>query len=204
MTAYGGEEEDPPKYGKVFVAVDLKTTDALPASKKDIYYKFLKPRSPLSIDPVFVDPDYTYIEVQSLIKYNINRTSISENEMKVNVLTKIMDYNNNNINGFSKTLRYSKLVADIDSSHASIVSNDTDLRMVKLLKPSLGKSSNYTINFGIKLKDDKEEEILESSSFLVNQNILFLEDDGFGKIYLSQKKEQDTGGALGKASSRHY
>lgn len=203
VTAYGGEEEDPPKYGKVFVAVDLKTTDVLPASKKDIYYKFLKPRSPLSIDPVFVDPEYTYIEVKSHVKYNINRTSLSENEMKVKVLTNVMAYNNDHINGFAKTLRYSKLVTEIDDAHESIVSNDTDLRMIKLLKPTIGVSKDYTINFGLKLKDDREEEIIESSSFLVGTNILFLEDDGYGKIYLSQKKEQDIGGALGNATSRH-
>ena len=202
VTAYGGEEEDPPKYGKVFVAVDLTTTDVLPAGKKDIYYKFLKPRSPLSIDPVFIDPEYTYIDVQSLVKYNINLTSISENEMKVKALTSIMNYNNDNINGFSKTLRYSRLVADIDGSHPSIVSNDTDLRMIKLLKPTLGVAKDYTIDYGIRLKDDNEEEIIESTSFLVGQNIVFLEDDGFGKIYMSQKKEQDYQGASGRAALR--
>ena len=202
VTAYGGEEEDPPKYGKVFVAVDLTTTDVLPAGKKDIYYKFLKPRSPLSIDPVFSDPEYTYIDVQSLVKYNINLTSISENEMKVKALTSIMNYNNDNINGFAKTLRYSRLVADIDGSHPSIVSNDTDLRMIKLLKPTLGVAKDYTIDYGIRLKDDNEEEIIESTSFLVGQNIVFLEDDGFGKIYMSQKKEQDYQGASGRAALR--
>ena len=202
VTAYGGEEEDPPKYGKVFVAVDLTTTDVLPAGKKDIYYKFLKPRSPLSIDPVFIDPEYTYIDVQSLVKYNINLTSISENEMKVKALTSIMNYNNDNINGFAKTLRYSRLVADIDGSHPSIVSNDTDLRMIKLLKPTLGVAKDYTIDYGIRLKDDNEEEIIESTSFLVGQNIVFLEDDGFGKIYMSQKKEQDYQGARGRAALR--
>ena len=202
VTAYGGEEEDPPKYGKVFVAVDLTTTDVLPAGKKDIYYKFLKPRSPLSIDPVFIDPEYTYIDVQSLVKYNINLTSISENEMKVKALTSIMNYNNDNINGFAKTLRYSRLVADIDGSHPSIVSNDTDLRMIKLLKPTLGVAKDYTIDYGIRLKDDNEEEIIESTSFLVGQNIVFLEDDGFGKIYMSQKKEQDYQGASGRAALR--
>lgn len=202
VTAYGGEEEDPPKYGKVFVAVDLTTTDVLPAGKKDIYYKFLKPRSPLSIDPVFIDPEYTYIDVQSLVKYNINLTSLSENEMKVKALTSIMNYNNDNINGFAKTLRYSRLVADIDGSHPSIVSNDTDLRMIKLLKPTLGVAKDYTIDYGIRLKDDNEEEIIESTSFLVGQNIVFLEDDGFGKIYMSQKKEQDYQGASGRAALR--
>ena len=202
VTAYGGEEEDPPKYGKVFVAVDLTTTDVLPAGKKDIYYKFLKPRSPLSIDPVFIDPEYTYIDVQSLVKYNINLTSLSENEMKVKALTSIMNYNNDNINGFAKTLRYSRLVADIDGSHQSIVSNDTDLRMIKLLKPTLGVAKDYTIDYGIRLKDDNEEEIIESTSFLVGQNIVFLEDDGFGKIYMSQKKEQDYQGASGRAALR--
>jgi hypothetical protein len=69
VTAYGGEDLDPPQFGKVFVSIDLKEVDALPDIKKVEYYRFLKPRSPVSIDPVFVDPEYTYLGVNSKVNY---------------------------------------------------------------------------------------------------------------------------------------
>ena len=107
VIAFGGEIADPPQFGKVIVSVDLKNTDELPESFKQRYRSFIKPRSPLSIDPVFIRPDYTYVTVDSLVKYDINRTSLNIDDIKSLVLSSIQSFNNENINGFGKTLRYS-------------------------------------------------------------------------------------------------
>jgi len=59
VTAFGGEDLDPPQYGKVFIAVDLVDVDGLPDIKRTEYFRFLRPRSPVTIEPVFVNPEYT-------------------------------------------------------------------------------------------------------------------------------------------------
>ena len=101
-TAFGGEDLTPPVYGKVFVSVDLKDLDNLPKSIEDIFYRFLKARSPVSIDPVFVSPEYIYLKVNSTVKYNVNKTSLNENDLRTLVISSIVQYAQDNLNDFAQ------------------------------------------------------------------------------------------------------
>ena len=151
VTAYGGENLDPPQFGKVFVAVDLNEVDSLPQAKIDQYYNFLKPRSPVSIDPVFVDPEYTYIQVKSLINYNVNITRLSTEDIKTITKSAIMDYAQAKLNNFNRIFRYSKLLQAIDGSQASIISNETDIKIIKIITPETGTLLTFDVNFRIPL-----------------------------------------------------
>ena len=72
ISVYGGEEIDPPQFGKVFISVDLFNTDGASESRKTIFKQYISDRSPLTIDPVFVDPTFMYIKVTSNVYYNVN------------------------------------------------------------------------------------------------------------------------------------
>lgn len=190
VSAFGGEESNPPQYGKVIVAVDLKTTDILPPSKSQEYRNFVKRRSPLSIDPVFVEPEYTYVRVESKVKYNINQTSLTSNDIKTLVQSTVQNFNLTNLNGFNKTLFYSRLISDIDLSQLSIVSNDTEIFAVKTIVPDVNETRNYLIDYGFPLRDDiaqktgnhpdTEIAIVRSTNFIYQQETCFIEDDGDG------------------------
>lgn len=202
VSAYGGEEANPPQYGKVIVAVDLKTTDQIPASRRTVYRNFLKQRSPLSIDPVFVNPEFTYVKVKSKVKYNINETALSANDIRTIVTSTIQNYNVVNLNGFNKTLYYSNLVSLIDSAQKSIISNDTELFAVKLFEPTIGSPMNYDIDFGMSLQDiigqlatirpSNEISIIRSTPFLFNGVECFLEDNGDGIMRIMTNQESAT------------
>jgi hypothetical protein len=192
VSAFGGEEDVPPQFGKVIIAVDLKTTDQLPPSKRRIYRDFIKPRSPLSIDPVFVDPEFTFVRVNTRVKYNINQTSLNIDDIRTIVRSAIQEFNAENLNGFNKTLFYSNLVSTIDDSQQSIVSNDTEIFAQKIFVPAVGILANYDIDFGMALKDDiaqlsatrKNDEltIISSTPFIFNGTQCILEDDGEGNM----------------------
>ena len=192
ISAYGGEEAIPPQYGKVIIAVDLKTTDELPPTRRIAYRNFIKPRSPLSIDPVFVSPDFTYVRVNTKVKYNINETALSQSDVETVVQSAIQNYNIVNLNGFNKTLFYSNLVSQIDNSQSAIVSNDTELFAVKLFEPTVGVARNYDIDFGLALNDiigelsavrpQNEISVLRSTPFFFNGVECFLEDNGNGEM----------------------
>ena len=194
VSAYGGEEAVPPRYGKVIVAVDLKNTDILPPSRSAEYRSFIKSRSPLSIDPVFETPIYTYVQVDTKVKYDINKSSLSSQSIKNIVLSAIQNYNQTRLNGFKKTLHYSKLVTAIDNSDASIISNDTDVKIIKRFTPELQTTKNYVIDFGVKLDDSitllppirkpGEEPVITSTTFGYSGNQVVLEDDGEGTMRL--------------------
>jgi hypothetical protein len=198
VSAYGGEESNPPRFGKVIIAVDLKNTDELPPSRTREYTSFIKQRSPLAIDPVFVKPDYTYIKVNCKVRYNINQTQLTSNDIQFIVNSAIQNYNAANLNGFNKTLRYSRLVSAIDNSQIAIVSNDTEVFALKSFTPVVRASGNYDIDFGVALKDnistksqihpDSEISIISSSPFIFNGLECFIEDDGNGLMYIAAQQ----------------
>jgi hypothetical protein len=186
VTAYGGEDLDPPQFGKVYVSVDLQEVDALPDIKRLEYYRFLKPRSPVSIDPVFVDPEYTYLGVNAKVNYNLNVTALSTDDIKTIVGSSILLFAQNNLNNFNRTFRYSKLVQAIDASQISIISNETDITVIKTITPETGKFLTFDVNYDIPLTVEQQIGIRSNqysvySSFINYKGIKsFIRDDGNG------------------------
>lgn len=208
VAAYGGEEANPPQYGKVFVAVDLKNVDGLPDVKRDQFYKFLKPRSPVAIDPVFVPTDYTYVLCDSIVRYNVNVTNLNIDDIRTRALSAILDYSSTNLNGFNKTLRYSKLIQSIDDAHPSIVSNELQVNVIKYYIPQLASPITFTLDYGIpilKLLPDAAAHPLTdghsfySTPFIWQGQRVYLEDNGIGNIRivgtqgLTHRELQQTG-----------
>lgn len=194
VNAYGGEDADPPQYGKVYVAIDLQSIDGVPEVKKREYYNFLKPRCSLSIDPVIVEPSYTYVAINTLVRFNINLTGKSSQNIKNLVFAAIQNYNNTSLNNFNRSLRYSSLVRIINDVDPSVISNDTDLKIVKYINPLIGFAQTYNINFGQELESDFSvlednhtadyKSIISSSYFFVEGQRVIIEDDGLGGLYL--------------------
>jgi len=194
VVAYGGELFDPPLFGKVIVAVDLKNTDDLPESFKQKYNNFIKPRSPLSIDPLFVKPEYTYVSISTKVKYNINATSLNIDDIRGLVLSAIQQYNDNEINGFGKTLRYSKLITAIDNAQAAIVSNDTEVLATKFITAILNGSNNYRVSFNFAIDNNVtfDRSGVSSSQFRFQDRECFFEDDGEGVMNIVTKDSGET------------
>lgn len=185
VTAYGGEDLNPPQFGKVFVAVDLIDVDGLPDIKKTQYYNFLNPRSPVSIQPVFVNPEYTYLGINTKVKYNVNITRLTPSDIKTIVTSAILDYAKADLNNFNRTFRYSKLVRSIDNSQTSIVSNETDVKLIKLINPELGSYRTFDVNFNIpldiKYSNDSPYSV-ESTVIIFSGQRSLIKDDGFGNL----------------------
>jgi hypothetical protein len=188
VTAYGGEDLDPPQFGKVFVSVDLKEVDALPDIKKVEYYRFLKPRSPVSIDPVFVDPEYTYLGINAKVNYNVNITSLAADDISTIVASSVLLYAQNNLNNFNRTFRYSKLIQAIDNAQVSIISNETDITIIKVVQPLIGRFLTFDINYNIPLSVEQELGATPSqysvySTFITYKGVkAFVRDNGDGVI----------------------
>lgn len=147
VTAYGGEDATPPQYGRIFVSVDLTDVDGLPKIKEEQYKRFLRSRSSVAMEPLFITPDYIYLNIESVVKYNINRTGLNPEDIRTYVIDSILNYASTNLNSFAKTFRYSKLVQAIDATDSSVVSNETDMLLVKYLSPALNTPLNLTIDF---------------------------------------------------------
>ena len=137
VVAYGGEDATPPQYGRIFLSIDLDEVDGLPKIKEAEYKKFLRSRSSVAIEPLFVSPDYTYLYVNTNIKYNINLTGLNPEDIRTLVIDSILNHASTNLNNFGRTLRYSRFIRDVDAAEASIISNETKIELVKYLTPVL-------------------------------------------------------------------
>jgi len=150
VVAYGGEDANPPQYGRIFLSIDLQEVDGLPKIKEAEYKKFLRSRSSVAIEPLFVSPDYTYLYVNTKIKYNINLTGLNPEDIRTYVIDSILNYASTNLNNFGRTLRYSRFIRDVDAAENSIISNETQIELVKYLTPVLSTTvtSNATTTSG--------------------------------------------------------
>lgn len=70
VNVWGGEDNVPPVYGKVFISIKPKSTETLSAGQKDfILNNIIKPRNVVTITPEFVDPEYIYLAVSTTAYY---------------------------------------------------------------------------------------------------------------------------------------
>lgn len=204
VAAYGGEEVSPPQYGKVFVAVDNINLDGASESAKQKYYSFLKERTPLSIDPVIIDPDFIYVEAQVLARYNVNSTTMQTSDISTLVKTAVSSYSTNSLNGFNKTLRQSQLIEQINNIHPSIISCDVYTIPYKVLQVTPGTTFSTIIEFGFPLNtnytisyDDyiqAEVKAVYSFNFEYNGRLCNLQDDRNGNlgIYTATGADKNT------------
>jgi len=195
IAVFGGETLEPPLYGKVYVSVKLKDVEGLPDAKKLEYASFLAPRSPLSIDAVFIEPESLYYNITSTVNYNINITKNRPDQIRTAVYNTIVNYDTVNLRNFNVTLRKSKLTSAIDATTPSIVSNETKIDIFKKIVPFLNVSQNIIIRFGIPLYSrgpelgqthpENDTHAMTSSSFVApNLGTVVLEDDGIGTVRL--------------------
>lgn len=194
ISAYGGEDLVPPQFGKVFISVDVKNADGTPENRKRVYSDFISNKTPLTITPVFVDPIFMYVKIDSIVKYNVNATTKTSGDIKALVLSKISNFNTTNLNSFKKTLFYSQLSREIDSADASIVSNDTLVKAIKIITPTLSKNQSLEVVYGFEFEketgiDLTEEEYhyghtVQSSPFIYGGKRSIIVDDTRGGLYI--------------------
>lgn len=193
VAAYGGEDATPPQYGRIFVTVDLKDVDGLPQSKEMEYKRFLKSRASVALEPIFLSPDYIYLQIVSNIKYNINKTGLNPEDIRLLAVSSMLSYADTNLNNFNKTLRYSAFVKAIDAADPSIVSNETDVFLIKYVTPTLNVSQKIYADFKtpliqtVPLLSDEHPIVdihaIASTPFTYNGQLnCVLEDNGDGLV----------------------
>ena len=148
VTVYGGQEAEPKLYGRVIVSLKPASGTIAPDYIKNKISNYLLEYIALPNRILINDPDYFYCSVFSEVQYNQNLTTKTAEEIRSNVLTTIKNYSINNLEKFGSDLRYSRLVSDIDETDLSIVSNDTDLRIIKRINPNFNQKTSYKLFIG--------------------------------------------------------
>lgn len=186
---WGGEENDPPQYGKVFISVKPRNASKLSIQEKQsISRNILAPISMLTVTPEVVDPDVTYINPTVVVYYDQRKTISTSDVISQGIREKILQYGDENLDQFGKNFRQSKFSSYIDGLDQSINSSSTSIALEKRLEPQFGRSLPYTIKFDNSILHpiDGYPPVLSSSSFFFTDSngsvAAYLDDDGYGNI----------------------
>ena len=147
VVVYGGENADPPQFGKVFIGIKPKSGLAITTSVKDFIRNVLNRYNVGSITPEFVDIDYIFPVLTLTVNYDSRFTNKTASVLKRDVTTSITNYSTNELQEFSKELRISKLTRAIDDTNTSLVGNELSVKLKKSFNPTLNEKLNYTIRF---------------------------------------------------------
>lgn len=149
INVWGGEDNNPPIYGKTFISIKPKTTDTLSQAQKNfVLDTILKPRTVLSITPEIVDPEYIDLEIDTTIYYNPKATNRKANDLKSIVTQTIEDFGQTNLDSFDGVFRFSKFTSAIDSAETSIISNISTVKIRREVVPKYNVFAQYRINLG--------------------------------------------------------
>ena len=169
VSAYGGEDLEPPQYGKVYVSIKPENGVYLSSTIKENIQRDLKRYSVAGIVSEVVDLKYLYIDTQTTVYYNTNLAP-SYNYVKDIILNNIVNYaDSTELNRFGARFKYSKFLKVIDDSHSSITSNITTVNMRRDLRPALNIFAEYEICYGNRFHVGSEDGYnIKSSGFAVS------------------------------------
>lgn len=197
VNAFGGEELDPPQYGKVAISVKPYGSTAIISNflKTDIV-KYLTEKN-LTIEPIIIDPEFFYIRVDSNVIYDNNLTNLSTAQIRTLAENSVLNYGNLFLGEFGDDVRYSKLISSIDDSEPSIISNDTKLYISKRVSPTNEVPYSTSFSFDNELYSEQNlyklpqghELVVFSSSFNYQHTdgliyTAYIGDDGLGELFV--------------------
>ena len=185
VSAYGGEELDPPQYGKVYITIKPKNGEILSDVTKNSIKNDLKKYTVAGIKQEFIDLKYLYVEYDSTVSYDPSFVSNKENlytriQSTIDLYSKSSD-----INSFGGRIKYSKLISLIDNVDKGITSNITLLKMRRNLSPAYNILANYELCFVNKFHADVYGFNIRSTSFKIS--------GVDGDIYLTDLPDDSTG-----------
>jgi len=131
VSVWGGQDNDPPQYGKIFISVKPESEETLTDSQKDILKSILSSKNVASTSPEIVDPTFTYIYFDIFFKYNSNQTDLSRFDLESNVRNALVNYNDSILQSFNTVFRHSNFLSTIDDTDASIISSTVRVYVYK-------------------------------------------------------------------------
>ena len=169
LSVWGGEEETPPTYGKVYISLKPKENYFISETEKQrIIDEIISPKAIVAVSAEIRNPEYLYLLVENYVEYDKKKTSLTPEAIKTSIRNAVLVYRDTNLNKFDSTFVLSKLQDSIDGVDLNaITGSETVLRLQKRFEPTLGASTTYTINFNALLHRGTTTNKLTSSEFRI-------------------------------------
>ena len=152
VTAWGGEDNIPPIYGKIFLSLQAASGFVITQSDKDtIENSVLAPKMPIGLQLEFVDPDTVFIGFNISVTYDPKLTTSTLAAIQSTVSSTVETHFNTNLNELKKNFFYSKLSKEINDVSTSIIGNNIEMRLMKKITPTTGSLTRYEPKYNNKI-----------------------------------------------------
>lgn len=184
ISVWGGEENKPPVYGKVYVAAKPHGALTLSEQRKSELKDILRERNVVTIEPVFVDPEYLYVVPDIKVRYVPTVTQKSAGTILNNIDTVLGAYNSSVIGQFSRSFFKFAFQQAINSVDKAIINISVGLNMQRRFIPDTSIVQKYKVAFNNAIFNPHagHKYAVSSSSFLFNGQTCYFDDDGAGKL----------------------
>ena len=187
VSVWGGQDNDPPIYGKVFISIRPKKGFTLSVSEKQrIINEIIKSRNVVTVIPEIVDPEYTFLVLDSTIKYDTRKTSMDAEQMKFSILETIEEFANNELGKFDTYFNYSKFITQINNINPAIIGNNTFILLKKYVTFIPNLTNTYKVNFKNEIKERSFKNLvplkMKTDTTINSELDIFLEDER-GYVY---------------------
>jgi len=174
VSVWGGEDNDPPKYGKIMIS--LKPYLGYEVSKilqDKITNDILNSRKMIGTIPEFVSPNYLHITLETTVRHNTKNSKFDSEQIRALTVEAIQNYFNTELQKFDKDFVYSKLSKTIDDIDVSVIGNISNFRLQKRIKPLVGASNGYNSSNSIKFVNTLVSGSIYSTTYflLINDEI---------------------------------
>ena len=169
LSVWGGEDETPKVFGKVYISLKPKTNYFISETEKQrIIDEIINPKAIVSVSAEIRDPEFLYLIIESLVQYDQKKTSLDEGAIRNNIRQAILDFRDTNLNKFAGTFVLSKLQDAVDSTNGeAIIGSETIVRVQRRFKPKLNESASYTIQYDVPIHRGTLVNKLTSTQFTV-------------------------------------
>jgi hypothetical protein len=153
VNVWGGEQNTPPVFGKIFISAKPKNGYYLTQSEKSyIINEIINPIGVVTVIPEFTDADYNFLNLTATVTYNPSETNRSPGQVQTAVKEAIYGYANRELNTFNSYLKISRMMREIDNVDKAVLSNQINVKLEKRLSPILNVERSYVLNYNTELK----------------------------------------------------
>ena len=192
ISVYGGDEVDPPQFGKVIISVDVTGGEGAADFEIASFTDYLKDKTPLTIEPVFVPAKFLFIDTVVDIVFDPNITTKSASQIRSEITNAITSYSTSNLSDFNKTLRQSRLAATLDAVDNSIISSSIFASPIIQYVPILSTVTNPAFSYETALVQPYAYDAttglsgftpaVRTTKLTIEGTLCTLQDDGAGKM----------------------
>ena len=167
VAVVGGEELDPPQFGRVQISIKPKNGTYVSDFDKQQIKNKLKSYAIAGINSEIVDLKILYVEIDSTVYYNTSQIADSST-LRTTIIDALNQYANNvEINKFGGRFKYSKMNQLIDRVDNAITSNITKVRIRRDLKALPNQFAQYELCFGNRFHVNSAGMNIKSTGFTV-------------------------------------